>query len=317
LTASITLNQIKYVLALEKEGSFSQAAKKCFVTQSTLSTMIRKLEDHLNLLLFDRKSKPIKLTEEGEKLINQLRQINYEYENLLELIQETTEEFHGTFSIGIIPTLAPFLLPLFLNELVANNPKVNFRINEITTVEIVDRVKKRELDIGILSLPIQEKELVQKTLFHEDFLIYDANQPLLSKKKKRFKIKDIDINRLWLLEESHCLSNQVENICQLRQKRKLSNNLTYNSGSILSLLELVNINSGITILPRLAALNENLINDDFIYKLEEPVPVREVGIISHQNFSKKRLLSVIDNQICESVKPFLKTTKKYRVIKPY
>lgn len=317
MTTSISLNQIKYVLALEKEGSFSLAADKCFVTQSTLSTMIKKMEDQMNLVLFDRKSKPITLTREGKMLINQLQLIHQEYENLIELVQDTTEEFHGTFKIGIIPTIAPFLVPLFLNQLVQKHQNVNFSIDEITTNEIVDRIKKREIDIGILSLPINDKALTQKTLFYEDFLIYDANKSAASKKKKKFKIKDIDINRLWLLEESHCLSNQIENICHLRKKRKLDNNLVYNSGSILSLLELVNMNKGITLLPRLATLNENLINNDFIYKLESPLPVREIGIIMHPNFAKKRLLSVIEKAIKNAVKPFLKNTKNVRIIKPF
>lgn len=316
MTSSISINQIKYVLALEKEGSFSRAADKCFVTQSTLSTMIKKLEDQMNLVLFDRKSKPISLTQEGKVLFEQLKLIHQEFENLQELIQETKEEFHGTFNIGIIPTLAPFLLPLFLSLLVEKHPKVNFRIDEITTNEIIDRIKKREMDVGILSLPIPDKDLTQKTLFFEDFLIYDTNQTTQSKNKK-FKVEDIDINRLWLLEESHCLSNQIENICLLRNKRKLSNNLIYNSGSILSLIELVNMNKGITLLPKLATLNKSLINSKFIYKMENPLPVREIGFIMHPNFTKKRLLNVIESEIYNSVKPYLNSSKNVRVIKPY
>jgi len=233
------------------------------------------------------------------------------------MVQDTTEEFYGTFKIGIIPTIAPFLLPLFLNQLIEKHPNVNFSIDEITTNEILDRIKKREIDIGILSLPIDDKELTQKTLFFEDFLIYDTNKSVSSKKNKKFKIKDIDVNRLWLLEESHCLSNQIEKICHLRKNRKLANNLIYNSGSILSLLELVNMNKGITLLPRLATLNENLIDSNLIYKLESPLPVREIGFIMHPNFTKKRLLNVIEDEIKNAVKPFLKNAKNVRVIKPY
>lgn len=317
MTTSISLNQIKYVLALEKEGSFSKAADACFVTQSTLSTMIKKMEEQMNLVLFDRKTKPISLTQEGRLIFNKLKIIHQEYENLLELVQDTTEEYHGTFKIGIIPTLAPFLLPLFLNQMVEKHPKVNFSIDEITTNEIIDRIKKREMDIGILSLPIDDNVLIQKPLFFEDFLIYDANNSTHPKNKKRYKVKDIDVNRLWLLEESHCLSNQIENICHLRNKRKLSSNLAYNSGSILSLLELVNMNKGITLLPRLATLNKSLIKNKFLFKLENPMPVREVGTVVHPNFSKKRLLSMIETEICKVVKPLLINSKNIRVIKPY
>lgn len=123
--SSITINQIKYVLELERTGSFSEAADKCFVTQSTLSTMVKKLELSLGIELFDRKKKPIQLTLEGQRLITQFKVVFNESENLLEMVQETKEEYQGSLNIGIIPTLAPFLLPLFLDKVVKNFPKLN------------------------------------------------------------------------------------------------------------------------------------------------------------------------------------------------
>lgn len=317
LMLSISISQIKYVLALEKEGSFSEAADKCFVTQSTLSTMVKKMEEQLKLVLFDRRSKPIKLTEEGKILIDQFKLMYQEFENLEDLIETTKVEFYGNLSIGIIPTLAPFLLPLFLDDMTNQYPNVNFSIDEITTNEITERIKKKELDIGILSLPVKDKELVQKTLFYEDFLIYDTNLSAHLKKKKKYKIADIDINRLWLLEESHCLSNQIENICQLRSKRKLSNNLVYNCGSILSLIELVHMNNGLTLLPRLATHNPKLINNKFISKLESPQPVREIGLVMHPNFYKKKLQKMLEAKILDSVKPYVSKLKKMKIINPF
>jgi LysR family hydrogen peroxide-inducible transcriptional activator len=303
------------VLALANTGSFSKAADMCFVTQSTLSTMIMKMENQLDLKLFDRKSKPIALTKEGSVLIDQFKVISNEYDNLRELIQSTKEEFHGTLKIGIIPTLAPFLLPLFLDKLITSYPNINFSISEITTQGIVNRIKLRELDIGILSLPIDEKGLQQKSLFKEEFLVYDARKNPQATSK--YKIKDIDINRLWLLEESHCLTNQIEKICQLRKMRKSSHNLTFNSGSILSLLELVNMNKGLTLLPKLAARHKNLINPAFIYHLEQPIPVREVGIVTHPNFAKKRLLNILEKEIQAAVEPVLDGGGDVRVVKPF
>jgi len=314
LTSSITPTQIKYVLALAKEGSFSKAAENCFVTQSTLSTMVKKMEDQLGLKLFDRKSKPIRLTIEGEVLVDQLRSIYFEYENLEELIQETKKEFHGTFRIGIIPTVAPFLLPLFLDKLVQDYPDIRFSIDEITTSEIVAKIKNRELDIGILSLPIKEKDLIEKGLFLEEFLVYDTST---KKGNKKYKINDIDINRLWLLEESHCMSNQIEKICHLRNKRKIGNNLVYKSGSILSLLELVTMNKGITLLPRLTTTRKNLIDNKFLHPMDNPVPVREVGLVMHSNFTKKRVLNILEKYISEAVKPILRPARKVKIIKPF
>lgn len=315
MTPSISISQIKYVLALEKTGSFSEAAEICFVTQSTLSTMIKKLEVQIDLTLFDRKTKPICLTPEGLSLIEQLRTIFHEYEGLKELVQKTKESFYGNLHIGIIPTIAPFLLPLFLDKILTRYPEVNFTINEITTNDIANKIKSREIDIGILSLPLNDKELIQKRLFTEDFLVYDVNHS--SNSNKKYKINDIDVSRLWLLEEGHCMTNQIEKICHLRKKRKASKNLIYNSGSILSLLELVNMNKGITLLPRLASLRKNLIKEKFVFKMETPVPARDIGIITHQNFTKKRLLNILEKEIKTAVKPFLNTKKKLKVIKPF
>ncbi len=315
MISSISTNQIKYVLALEKTGSFSEAADLCFVTQSTLSIMIKKLENQCNLILFDRKSKPITLTKEGEELINQLKLIYQEFEVLQEIIQGTNQEFYGNLRIGIIPTLAPFLLPLFLNKLVTNYPNINFSIDEITTQEITKRIKTRELDIGILSLPIEDQELIQTSLFNESFLIYDASGTF--SRNKKYKIKDIDVSRLWLLEESHCLSSQIEKICLLKKMDTSKHNLEFKSGSILSLLELVNMNKGLTLLPKLATLQKNLIKPSYIFNLVNPIPAREIGIITHPNFSKKRLLDILEIEIKKSVKPLLDKTKRIQLINPY
>jgi len=312
---SISISQIKYVLALHKTGSFSKAAELCFITQSTLSTMIKKMEDQMGFKIFDRTSKPIPLTDEGHALIAQFKVLNHEFEVLEEIVQETKEEMYGTLSIGIIPTLAPFLLPLFLDKLVSTYKEIKFSIYEITTSEIIKRLKRRDLDIGILSTPIMDSSLTQKKLFTEDFMIYDASENI--KTSKRYKIKDIDISRLWILEESHCLTNQIGTICQLKKKRTIGNNLVFNSGSILSLLELVNSNKGITLLPRLATINKKLIDHKRVYKIETPVPAREIGIVTHPNFAKKRILSVLEKEILTSVKPKLGKGKNRKVINPY
>ena len=313
--SSITLSQVKYVLALHKTGSFSEAADLCFITQSTLSTMIKKLEYELDLEIFNRKSKPISLTHEGNALISHFKVLYHEYENLLELVQETKEEFYGTLKIGIIPTIAPFLLPLFLDRFVEMYPNINFYINEITTNEITKKIMLREIDIGIMSIPLKHDTLNQKSLYVEDFVVYDVREQ--GNKSKRYKIKDIDVSRLWLLEESHCLTTQIKKICHLKSKISLSNNLVFRSGSILSLLELVNMNKGLTLLPRMATFQKNLIHEKHVYELSTPVPVREIGIVTHPNFAKKRLLTILEKEIINAVKPILKKNRKKTTITPF
>jgi len=311
---SISTSQLEYVLALHKTGSFSKAADKCFVTQSTLSTMIKKLEEQIGIKLFDRKSKPITLTNEGKSMVEQMKVIHHEYEILEELVHETKELMQGSLSIGVIPTLAPFLLPLFLDQFVSTYQDIKFYIYEITTNEIIQKIKSRELDIGILSIPLADKGINQTSLFTEDFLIYDASDKFL--REKKYKIDDIDLSRLWLLEESHCLTNQIGHICHLKSKRTINNNLIFNSGSITSLLELVKTNKGLTLLPRLATSNEKFIDKNHVYKIETPTPAREIGIVTHPNFVKKRILRVLEKEIKKSVKPILGKSEKVVIINP-
>ncbi len=312
---SITLNQIKYVLAVEKTGSFSAAAQECYVTQSTLSTMIKKLEDALDISLFDRKQKPVRLTEEGSKLIAQFKLVYRESQNLTELVQETKKDFFGTLSIGVIPTLAPYLLPMFLDDLVTEFPDINFAVSEITTSKIVEKLKLRELDVGILSIPIQDAKLETISLYKEEFLVYDTSKSKSTHKK--YKIKDIDINRLWLLEESHCMTNQIETICNLQKSRKVNNNLTFESSSMLTLINLIHKNKGVTLLPKLTTYQNNLVNKKFLYPLAPPIPVREIGLAIHVNFYKKRMLKILQKKIMQAVKPKLDTPRNIKVVNPF
>ncbi len=312
---SISVNQIQYVLALERTGNFSAAADLCFVTQSTLSTMIKRLEKQIGFQLFDRKSKPIQLTQQGQKIINQLKVIHNEYENLIELTQITNNEYHGTLKLGIIPTLAPFLLPLILDNLIGTYPNITLHISEITTNEIINRLRLRDLDIGVLSLPVLDKSLVQTSLFKEEFLVYDAGY--VSQNKKKYKIGDIDVSRLLLLEESHCLSSQIGKICNLREQHKNNGKLVFNSSSILSLIELVNLNMGVTLLPRLAALQSNIVNQKWIHDLQSPVPVRDVGLVTNKQFTKKTMFNILQQEILAAVKPVIKTNKKILSIDPF
>jgi len=315
LNPSISINQISYVIALEKTGSFSEAATLCSVTQGTFSTMIKKLEEQINMPLFDRKTKPIKLTKEGQLLISQFKVIHNEFENLVDMVTVANNEFFGSLKMGIIPTLAPFLLPLILPKLLKAHPNVEFEIYEITTNEIVSKLKLRELDVGVVSLPIKDEELIETSLFTEDFFVYDTRG--YTHKKAKYKISDIDVSRLWLLEESHCLSSQIGKICHLKKKQKSPSKLAFNSGSMLSLLELVNINQGITLLPRLATLQKQIVNQKYLYPLQSPVPVRDVGIITYRSFRKKRLSNLLKQQIISAVRPLLKKNRSYQVIDPF
>ncbi len=314
LMASIQENQINYILSLAQTGSFSQAAEQCFVTQSTLSTMIKKYENQIGFKIFNRKTKPISLTAEGYAIIEQLKTIKREFENLNEIVREAKGELNGEFKIGIIPTIAPFLLPRFLNKITSDYPNIEFRIFEITTEEIINKIKLRDLDAGIVSTPLSDSDLLEYPLFQEDFLVYDTRK---GKKGKKYTVGDIDFDRLWLLEEGHCMRNQIEKICSLRKQRTVKGNLVYSSGSVLSLIELVKSSKGITLLPRLAIENNSLVDRRFIYPLVQPVPTREIGLVTHSNFAKKRFLNILQTSIINSLGDTIQLPKDFKMIRPF
>jgi LysR family hydrogen peroxide-inducible transcriptional activator len=299
-------SQLEYILAVAQHRSFSKAAAACFVTQSTLSALVAKYEQEIDIMLFDRKTKPISITPQGEKILRHLHSIKREFQLLDEVVSEIKGYEAGQLRLACIPTVAPYLFPLILNKLSAAYPKVNFHIHEITTERIIEELQAGNIDVGIVSTPLEKRDLREYPLYYEDFLLYDCGQQDSS--PTTYRVADIDLDRLWLLEEGHCLRNQVGKICELRQHKRVKGNLTYSCGSIYSLIEMVKQNAGLTLLPRLALANNPHIDGDLLHPLSPPVPTREIGLVTHQNFVKDRFIEQLSALIRQAVQPFLPDT---------
>jgi LysR family hydrogen peroxide-inducible transcriptional activator len=302
----MNIQQIKYVIAVAEMQSFGKAAEKCFITQSTLSTMISRLESELGLQLFDRKKKPITTTKEGEAILQQLKIITKELDILSEVVGDLKGESSGQLNIGVIPTVAPYLLPLFLNDFVQKHPNIKFIISEMTTDNIIDGLEHRTLDIGILSTPLKHNTLIEKPLYNEPFLLFDKTRKY---SKKNVKVSEIDCNRLWLLNEGHCLRTQVETICNLHTQRDDNWNLEYKSGTIDTLMKFVRKNHAITLLPYLATLDLSAEDLNYVHSIAAPQPAREISLVVHQHFVKKGVLTSIQNSIQAVIKPLLSDQK--------
>lgn len=314
----MNISQINYILAVDRLGSFGKAADSCFVTQSTLSAMVAKFERQIDIKIFDRKSKPIQATHEGRIIINQLKNIAKEVKYLDEVVQSLKGILSGSIVIAGIPTVAPYLFPLILDTFTSKYPEITFTIHEATTHKIIEGILKREIDIGIVSTPLDHKNIVEYPLYEEPFLIYDKTGNKTKKTKKVINISDINFDKLWLLEEGHCMRNQVENICELRQKKLINGNLIYKSGTIETLKKLVNHNKGITLLPSLSLLDFQAEDKAFLKKFARPIPVREIGLIVHENFVKKVILQELSKTIQKKIKPLLgKSSKSKKIIKPF
>ncbi len=309
----MNIHQFQYILAVVDLKNFEAAAEKCFVTQSTLSTMIGKFEEEIGIQIFNRKTKPVSLTDEGRQIVERLRILVKEIETLKSLIQELKNEEEGELRIGIIPTLAPYLLPLFLGKFTSAFPKLKLILSEITTSEIVAGLKTRTLDIGLLATPLGEDNLLEHKLFDEPFLIYDWS---FHKRKKALTPEELDYKKLWLMEEGHCLSTQVKRICDLSHQKVNRLNIEFKAASVESLLHFTKANAGLTIIPYLATLTLTREDQDRLIPFASPVPTRRISLVTHQYFVKKKLVQELQNMIEGCVLPIFPKTPQTKVIKP-
>lgn len=306
----MNFQQLEYIIAVNTHKHFARAAEKCFVTQPTLSMMIHKLEDELGVKIFDRSQQPVLTTKDGEEIIKRAKAVIGQAEHLKHYVNELKGEISGELRLGIIPTLAPYLLPLFLKSFHEQNPSLKIFVKEMVTDEIILKLRSGELDMGLLATPVNESQLEEHPLFYEEFFVYASSGEKLPKKKYLLP-KQIDINHLWLLEEGHCLRNQVFNLCELKKKEKET--LNYEAGSIETLINLVDYNGGITIIPRLAELNLRPIQKKSIREFANPKPVREISLVVTRNFPRKKILEQLKEQIKKSVPTAMLQAKQKKI----
>ncbi|UWY28028.1 LysR substrate-binding domain-containing protein [Flavobacterium sp. TR2] len=296
----MNIQQLEYVLAVDKHRHFLKASESCFITQATLSAMIKKLEEELNVILFDRNKHPVEPTAIGKKIIEQAKKSLREIYRIQDIINEEKDEVKGELRIGIIPSLAPYLLPLFIKQFLDTYQDVALTINEYTTSEIQEKLLEGSLDVGILAIPLLNNDLKESTLFYEEFFYY-SNTDVLSKSKQHILPKDVNPNNLLLLEEGHCFRNQVFNLCELRKKDFTSLKLNYQSGSIETIRKMVDLNMGCTILPELTLSMLTTEQKQKLSRFEKPSPVREIGLVTHRHFIKEKLIKVLNNCILDAI----------------
>ncbi len=309
----MNLQQLEYIVALDAHRHFSTAAEKCFVTQPTLSMMIQKLEDELNVKIFDRSKQPVVPTEVGKAIIEQARQILNETLRMQEIVSMHKETLEGELRLAIIPTLAPYLMPLFLKKFAERYRSVKLHISEMTTENIISKLKQSSLDVGIMATPTLDKDLFENLLFFEEFVVYAAkDESILS--KRYLLANDIDVHRLVLLEEGHCMRSQMINLCELKQATGMINNVFYEAGSIETLKNMIEIHSGITILPELALSNMSKEQLKLVRYFKSPAPVREISLVTHRAFVKQRLVGVLKSAIIDNLPNNLLKNKSKQVV---
>ncbi|WP_340114967.1 LysR family transcriptional regulator [Maribellus mangrovi] len=296
----MNFSQLEYFREIYLTGSFSGAAKKLGITQPALSLQIQKLEEELDFKLLDRTHRPLKLTQEGEAFYQKSVEILQQIEQLKDVALDLVEEVKGTLRIGIIPTLSPYLVPLYAGLLKKEYPALQTEIFELKTEYIISELKMGQLDIGIISTPISESNLKIEPIFYELFFAY------VSEKHDWFKnstinLDELDENDIWYLEEGNCFQNQVNSICNITQKKQSGRNLLYRCNSIDSLRRIVENESGITFIPELATINIPSEQEEMIKDFEQVQPVREISIITLKKHTKERQIGALKSAIISSI----------------
>ncbi len=291
----MTLQQLQYIVALADHRHFGKAAAACFVTQPTLSMQVRQLEEELDVVLFQRRQQPLRPTPEGERVVAQARLVLREAEQLRALTNELHGGLAGTFRIGIIPTLAPYLLPLFLPHFAEAHPDVRLVIDERRTSRILKSLRRGELDIGLLVTPVDATEFEEVELFQEPFLGYLPTGHALWR-KRRLDRADLQGQAMWVLGEGHCFRDQALSLCD-RPSAAGHENVLYDSGSIETLKQLVRNGSGMTLVPELSVGPD----DPHVRRFIAPEPVRQVSLVVRRPFARRKLLEALGDTIRERV----------------
>ena len=307
----MTLVQLEYIIALQSQRHFGKAAALCHITQPSLSMQVQKLEEELDLQIFVR-TNPVTVTDTGLIVIEQAKKILAEAGMLRQLVEEEKSIVGGTLKIGIIPTLAPYLLPLFIQSFIKKYPLVRLSVQELMTENIIRQLRIGAIDAGIMATPLKVAELKEEFLFHEKFVAY------VSRKEKIFNKKyilpnDIDVNKMWLLEEGHCLRTQVMNLCELQKDASIEKHFDYAAGSIETLKRFVDKNDGITLLPELATLDMSPSRKSMLRYFRHNTPVREISIVTLKTFTKTRLIHILKESISEQLPENIKNNAPARV----
>ncbi|MEM8522835.1 LysR substrate-binding domain-containing protein [Flavobacterium sp. PL12] len=296
----MTITQLKYVLAVAEHKNFTLAAEKCFVTQPTLSMQIQKIEEELSIQIFDRTKKPIQLTDIGQKIVNQAKNIVIEADRIQDIVEQQKGFIGGEFRLGIIPTIMPTLLPMFLNNFIKKYPKVKLIIEELNTDEIITKLNNGHLDAAIAATPLLEEKIKEIVLYYEPFVAY-IPESHHNFQKEEIEISDLNLDEILLLQDGHCFRDGILNLCK-NNPRSDKGHFQLESGSFETLIKLADEGLGTTLLPYLHTLDLKENDKLKLRHFKEPKPAREVSLIFPKNELKIQIIEALRTTIAGVVK---------------
>jgi len=291
----MNIQQLEYILAVDNFRHFAKAAEYCHVTQPTLSMMIQKLEDELSIKIFDRSTQPVTPTPTGRKVIEQARLVLHETSRIKEIVNEDEHSLKGAFKLAVLPTIAPYLLPRFFQQMTIKHPDLDIRILEMKTAETLLALQNGEIDAAIIANQPIEHNLKGTVLFYEQFFAYVAQNESIYK-KDMIRTADINEENLWLLDEGHCFRDQLMRFCQM-EKVKITQ-AAYRLGSLETFMRMVENKNGITFIPELATYQLSKEQKDLVRPFAIPKPTREIVFVTRKDFIR----NTVGDLLIESVK---------------
>lgn len=294
----MTLQQLEYILAVNQFRHFAKAAEYCRVTQPTLSAMIQKLEEELDTRIFDRSQQPVCPTPVGILIIEQAQKILVQANRIKNIIEEEKHSLTGTFKLGILPTVAPYLLPRFFPQLMKKYPDLDIRVIEMKTNDIKKALQTGEIDAGIVASLAGMEELQQTPLFYEQFFVYVSRKDILFNSEV-IRTSDLNGEQLWLLDEGHCFRDQLVRFCQMKSAR--ASQLAYHLGSMETFMRMVESGKGVTFIPELAVLQLGDIQKELVRPFAIPCPTRQIVMLTNKNLIRHTLLEALTKEIKSSI----------------
>lgn len=309
----ITLTQLEYIVAVDTYRHFGKAAEHCFITQPTLSMQIKKLEEDLEIIIFDRSKQPLIPTDVGQRIIEQARIVLKQSDEINNIIKDHKNQVSGLLRIGIIPTLAPYLLPIFIGRYKKKFPDIFIKVVEQTTENIINLLNKDLIDVGILVTPLKEEKINEKPIFYEEMLIY-ANSGHKLHRQKEITLKDIATPEIWLLSDGHCFRDQVINLCSFLGTTDSKLPFHFEAGSLETLMNIIDREGGITLIPELAKNGMSPKRFGNVKSFTNFKPLREVSLVYSRHFAKHKLINLLWREIREDIPAELQDDKRGTVV---
>ena len=309
----ITLTQLEYIVAVDTHRHFGKAAESCFITQPTLSMQIKKLEEDMEVIIFDRSKQPLIPTDIGQLIIEQARIVLKQAEEITNIVKDHKHQVSGMLRIGIIPTLAPYLLPIFIGQYKKKYPNIFIKVTEATTENIVKLLNKDLIDVGVLVTPLKEEKIIEKPVFYEEMLIY-ANSSHKLHNQQEITLQDIATPEIWLLSDGHCFRDQVINLCSYLGTTDSQLPFHFEAGSLETLMNIVDHEGGLTLIPELAKATMSKKRAYNVKHFTNIKPLREVSLVYSRHFAKHKLINLLWNVMREAVPKELQAAERGTIV---